>query len=154
MGISSVVTINCNNKTTKNKTTLVFPDIFAKLVPRDKARQPSCLKHNYPICGHLKFVVINGHKSDYLSITGSVPQGSFLGPLLFLLYINDLPNTLKFLSFHSFADDTNIYCSRNDLELILNQELHAVAEWMKSNRLALSILKTNFVLFHSKRLKP
>ena len=42
----------------------------------------------------------------------------------------------------------------NDLELILNQELHAVAEWMKSNRLALSILKTNFVLFHSKRLKP
>ena len=38
----------------------------------------------------------------------------------------------------------------NDLELILNQELHAVAEWMKSNRLALSILKTNFVLFHSK----
>ena len=41
----------------------------------------------------------------------------------------------------------------NDLELILNQELHAVAEWMKSNRLALSILKTNFVLFHSKRLK-
>ena len=154
MGISSVVTINCNNKTTKNKTTLVFPDIFAKLVPRDKARQPSCLKHNYPICGHLKFVVINGHKSDYLSITGSVPQGSFLGPLLFLLYINDLPNTLKFLSFHSFADDTNIYCSRNDLELILNQELHAVAEWMKSNRLALSILKTNFVLFHFKRLKP
>ena len=42
----------------------------------------------------------------------------------------------------------------NALELILNQELHAVAEWMKSNRLALSILKTNFVLFHSKRLKP
>ena len=71
--------------------------------------------------------------------------------------INDLPNTLKLLSFHSFADDTNLYCSRknlNDLELILNQELHAVAEWMKSNRLALSILKTNFVLFHFKRLKP
>ena len=41
----------------------------------------------------------------------------------------------------------------NDLELILNQELHAVAEWMKSNRLAFSILKTNFVLFHSKKLK-
>ena len=40
------------------------------------------------------------------------------------------------------------------LKKILNQELHAVAEWMKSNRLALSISKTNFVLFHSKRLKP
>ena len=107
-----------------------------------------------------QFVCINGHNSDYLSITCGVPQGSILGPLLFLLYINDLPNTSKLLtSFHLFADDTNIilYCSHknlNDLELILNQELHAVAELMKSNRLALSILKTNFVLFHSKRLKP
>ena len=57
----------------------------------------------------------------------------------------------------TLADDTNIYFSRknlNDLELILNQELHAEAEWMKSNRLVLNIWKTNFVLFHSKRLKP
>ena len=102
-------------------------------------------------------VCINGHKSDSLLITCGVPQGSILGPLLFFLYINDLPNTSKLLSFHFFADDTDIYCSSenlNDLELILNQELNTVAEWMKSNRLALSILKTNFVLFHCKRLKP
>ena len=74
-----------------------------------------------------------------------------------MLYKDDLPNTSKLLSFHLFADDTNIYFlskNLNDLELILNQELHAVAEWMKSNRLALSILKTNFVLFHSRRLEP
>ena len=80
----------------------------------------------------------------------------FGGPC-FLLYINDLPNTSKLFSFHLFANDTYIYCSRKDLnylELILNQELHTVAEWMKSNRLALSILKTNFVLFrHSNKLK-
>ena len=95
-----------------------------------------------------QFVCINDYNSDSVSITSGVPQGS----LLFLLYINDLPNTSKLLSFHLFADDTNLYCSRknlNDLELILNQELHAVAEWMKSNRPALSILRTNFVLFHS-----
>ena len=70
---------------------------------------------------------------------------------------NDPQNTSKLLDFHSFADDTNMYCSLknlNDLELILNQELHAVAEGMKCNRLALSILKTNFVLFHFKKLKP
>ena len=92
-----------------------------------------------------------------LSITCGTPQGSILGPLLFLLYINDLPDASKLLSFHLFADDTDIYFSHknhNDLELILNQELQAVAEWMKSNRQALSISKTNFILFHSKRLKP
>ena len=112
--------------------------------------------HSY-LSNREQFVCINGHNSDSLSITCGVPQGSILGPLLLLLYINDLPNTSKLFSFHLFADDTNIYCSHknlNDLELILNQELHAVAEWIKSNRLALSILKTNFVLFHSKRLKP
>ena len=93
---------------------------------------------------------INGHKCDSLSITCGVPRGSILRPLLFLLYINDLPNTSKLFSFHLFADDTNIYCLRknfNHLELILNQKFHAVVEWMKSNRLALSI-------FHSKKLKP
>ena len=58
------------------------------------------------------------------------------------MYINDLSNTSKLLSVHLFADDTNIYCScknLHDLELILNQELHAVAEWMKSNRLATQV---------------
>ena len=78
--------------------------------------------HSY-LSNREQFVCINGYKSDSLSITCGVPQGSVLGPLLFLLYINDLPNTLKLLSFHLFADDTNIYCSRkdlNDLELILN----------------------------------
>ena len=57
---------------------------------------------------------INGHKSDSLSITCGIRQGSFIGPLLFLLYINDLPNTSKLRSFQLFADDTNIHCSSND----------------------------------------
>ena len=104
-----------------------------------------------------QFVCVNGHDSDSLSLTCGVPQGSVLGPLPFLLYVNDLPNTSSLLTFHLFADDTNIYYScknLDDLESKLNHELKVVAEWLKSNRLALSILKTNFILFHSKKLKP
>ena len=104
-----------------------------------------------------QFVCVNGHDSDSFSLTCGVPQGSVLGPLLFLLYVNDLPNTSSLLTFHLFADDTNIYYScknLDDLESKLNHELKVVAEWLKSNMLALSILKTNFILFHSKKLKP
>ena len=63
--------------------------------------------HSY-LSNREQFLCINGHNSDSLSITCGVPQGSILGPLLFLLYINDLPNTSKLLSFHLFADDTNM----------------------------------------------
>ena len=104
-----------------------------------------------------QFVNINGHNSLSLPVTCGVPQGSILGPLLFLLYVNDLPNTSSLLTFHLFADDTNIYFSSKNLshlEATLNCELKSVAEWMKCNRLALSISKTNFILFHSSKLKP
>ena len=85
-----------------------------------------------------------------------VPQGSVLGPLLFLLYINDLPNISCKLKFFLFADDTNIYYESNDLkeiEKIVNQELKHLSEWLNVNRLALNVKKTNFVIFRSNR-KP
>ena len=78
-----------------------------------------------------QFVCANGHNSNHLSITCGVPEGSVLGPLLFLLYVNDLPNASESLTFHLFAHDTNItLASKNliNLALNLNQELHAVPE--------------------------
>ena len=104
-----------------------------------------------------QFVNVNGHNSLSLPVTCGVPQGSNLRPLLFLLYVNDLANTSSLLTFHLFADDTNLYFSSNTLshlETNLNHELKSVAEGMKCNRLALSISKTNFILFHSSKLKP
>ena len=86
-----------------------------------------------------QFVCFNGHKSFSLSVSCGVRHGCVLGPLLFLLCTDDLPNTSKLLIFRVFADDTNIYCSSKDrdlydLELILNQEPDTVFEWTKSNR--------------------
>ena len=103
-----------------------------------------------------QFITVNSLNSLSLPVTCGVPQGSILGPLLFLLYVNDLPNTSSLLTFHLFADDTNLYFSSKNLshlEAILNRELNSVAEWMKCNRLALSISKTNFILSHSSKLK-
>ena len=79
-----------------------------------------------------------------------------LGPLLFLVYINDLPNTSKLLTFFLFADDTNIYVETDDLSRLsktVNKERKKVKTWLDCNKLALNINKTNFVLFHSPKKK-
>ena len=76
---------------------------------------------------------------------------SVLGPLLFFMYINDLPNISKILNFYSFADDTNIYHesnSLNDLERTVNKELNKLYLWLNLNRLSLNFDKTNFIIFH------
>ena len=81
--------------------------------------------HSY-LSNREQFVSVNGLDYDSLPLTCGVPQGSILGPLLFLLYVNDLPNASSLLTFHLFADDTNIYYSSknlDDLESKLNNEL-------------------------------
>ena len=101
-----------------------------------------------------QYVSVNGHASDELIITHGVPQGSVLGPLLLLLFINDLPSVSKFLTFYLFADDTNIYYESSDLmdiQKIVNRELRKVRKWLEANRLALNIEKTNFVVFRSQQ---
>ena len=73
-----------------------------------------------------QYASVNGATSDYLDITCGVPQGSVLGPLLSLIYINDLPSISKVLSFYLYAEDTNIYLSSHNLfslQKIMHREL-------------------------------
>ena len=100
---------------------------------------------------HKQYVSFNGQSSELLLNNCGVPQGSVLGPLLFLIYINDLPNISKILNFYLFADDTNIYyesTSLNELERTVNKELNKPYLWLNVNRLSLNIDKTNFIIFH------
>ena len=97
-----------------------------------------------------QYVSINDHDSPLKSISCGVPQGSLLGPLLFILYINDLQNSSRILSFICFADDTNLFLSHsnpNTLINLMNNELQLVQSWIHANKLSLNIEKTNFMLF-------
>ena len=99
-------------------------------------------------------VFYNGVASETLKMTCGVPQGSVLGPLLFMIYINDLPNISEKLQFFLFADDTNIYFESNDLitlERTVNEEMKKLCLWLNINRLALNVSKTNFVIFRANK---
>ena len=103
-----------------------------------------------------QYVSINGTSSTPLRVTSGVPQGSVLGPLLFLIFINDMPNASKKLKFYIFADDTSIYYESETLnEMItrVNKELKLVKKWLNANKLFLNIDKTNYVTFHSTQIK-
>ena len=96
-------------------------------------------------------------RSKEMLIQTGIPQGSILGPILFLLYMNDIENCSKLLSFVLFADDTNIFYSNSCLEVInevVQTEINKVTEWLNVNKLSLNITKTKFILFRSINKKP
>ena len=103
-----------------------------------------------------QFVSINGSSSSLMRTTCGVPQGSVLGPLLFLIYVYDLPHVSKQLKFYLYADDTNIYSDGDtltNLAKIINKELKSVKRWLDVNRFSLNISKTNYTIFHSTSMK-
>ena len=104
------------------------------------------------LCDRNQKCSTNGHLSNTAPVTCGVPQGSNLGPLLFLVYINDLPNCLTSASPRIFADDTNITFAAStmtDLENAVNLELRNLQRWLITNRLSLNIAKTEFMVIGS-----
>ena len=98
-------------------------------------------------------VSINGYNSELVAMNCGVPQGSVLGPLLFLLYINDLNQAIKFCKVHHFADDTNLlYLGKSikKLNKLVNIDLKNLLYWLNANKISLNVKKTELVIFKSK----
>ena len=98
------------------------------------------------------FVSLNGFDSTLRDMSCGVPQGSSLGPLLFLIYINDFHLCLNKVSVGHFADDTYLlFSSKNvkTIETVVNHELKLANKWLKLNKLSLNAGKTKLIFFHS-----
>ena len=103
-----------------------------------------------------QYIEVEGQKTSFLNITCGVSQGSILGPLLFLLYINDLCKASNIITPIMFTDDTNLFYSNKNIKILfkeMNIELKNISEWLRANKLSINIDKTNFILFHNNRDK-
>ena len=104
------------------------------------------------LSGRQQYVSVNGFDSITSNISCGVPQGSSLGPLLFLIYINDFRLCLELSESGHFADDTFILFSSKSLgtiESVVNRELKLASMWLKLNRLSLNAGKTELIFFRS-----
>ena len=104
-----------------------------------------------------QYVYLDGHCSITKQVTHGVAQGSILGPLLFLVYINDLQGAFSKLIIHHFADDTSLYFLPKKLgtiESVVNHELKLLSQWLRSNKLlnkSLNETKSKPIIFRSPR---
>jgi hypothetical protein len=126
-------------------------------------------RHYYGIRGHAlewfrsylaerkHYVNYNGQDSEVESIDIGVPQGSVLGPLLFIIYVNDLPDCLTNSDCKLFADDTTIYGHNPNINHLFNTmtiELQSLMDWFNANKLSLNLTKTYYMLFSNSKIVP
>ena len=100
----------------------------------------------------MQFVEVNGERSALGSVTCGVPQGYILGPLLFLIYVSDMPSAVK-CDLYLYADDSALMVSDKKINVIeskLEDNLLALSIWLEENKLSLHLGKTESILFGSK----
>ena len=109
------------------------------------------------LSGRTQFTSLQSCTSDMRTISYGVPQGSILGPLLFLLYINDIQYVSREIDLRLFADDTAIFLHHRDPNILIHQgklTMKQIMTWFETNKLSLSIGKSNFILFHGRNKNP
>ena len=101
-------------------------------------------------------VFVNGELSENKNIKHGVPQGSVLRPILFLLYINDVPNASNIIQFHLFADGTSLFYSStsiDQLEEVVNSALLNISDWLTANELTFNTSTSNFMITKPRQRK-
>ena len=121
--------------------------------------------HHYGIRGHAntffrsyltgrkQFTIVNSEKSNTRSIDCGVPQGSVLGPILFLIYINDICNAVGDNISRLFADDTGLFTHDKNLDSLINvskEKYKILFDWCLDNRLTINYSKTSFIIFRTR----
>ena len=133
--------------------------LIKKLASLGFSQNSSNLIQSY-LWNRKQYVEIGGTGSNMRAITTGVPQGSILGPLLFILYINDINSASDLFDFTLYADDTTLTYSptftldATHTSAVINTELSKINDWFCTNKLSLNIDKTNFIIFHSVGVVP
>ena len=102
------------------------------------------------LTGRQKYVEIDGYSSGLLTLTTGVPQGSILGPLLFLIYMNDIPQANDYFDFILYADDTSLFSKIQTpvtSPIDINNELSSKYNWLAGNKLSLNLKKNQSTWF-------
>ena len=106
-----------------------------------------------------QYVQIGSSRSKYTPIELGVPQGSILGPLLFIIYINDITSSSDLFKFTMYADDTTLFTTLKSTRmddprnLLINDELSKISNWLLANKLSLNVKKTKFIVFRMPQKK-